>query len=177
MRDNRVHVCLYFIQPSGHGLKPLDVLTLRNRFSMKLLSTRSRFTNSPILMTKNNGKRKRSWGIAFLSPLSDLIRSSKWMDGRSADDVILGVSLKVCSLDPYLVFKHFLNEGLFHPQLRTWSIAISSLYETCSSAPTWRIWKRWPTASITKISVSGNWPELAPRPQTAGNLTASRTST
>ena len=25
MRDNRVHVCLYFIQPSGHGLKPLDI--------------------------------------------------------------------------------------------------------------------------------------------------------
>lgn len=25
IRDNRVHVCLYFIQPSGHGLKPLDV--------------------------------------------------------------------------------------------------------------------------------------------------------
>lgn len=23
--DNRVHVCLYFIAPSGHGLKPLDV--------------------------------------------------------------------------------------------------------------------------------------------------------
>ena len=25
IRDNRVHVCLYFIQPSGHGLKPLDI--------------------------------------------------------------------------------------------------------------------------------------------------------
>lgn len=25
MRDHRVHVCLYFIQPSGHGLKPLDI--------------------------------------------------------------------------------------------------------------------------------------------------------
>lgn len=23
--DNRVHVCLYFIAPSGHGLKPIDV--------------------------------------------------------------------------------------------------------------------------------------------------------
>ena len=23
--DSRVHVCLYFIAPSGHGLKPLDV--------------------------------------------------------------------------------------------------------------------------------------------------------
>lgn len=23
--DNRVHTCLYFIAPSGHGLKPLDV--------------------------------------------------------------------------------------------------------------------------------------------------------
>ena len=25
IRDQRVHVCLYFIQPSGHGLKPLDI--------------------------------------------------------------------------------------------------------------------------------------------------------
>ncbi len=23
--DNRVHACLYFVAPSGHGLKPLDV--------------------------------------------------------------------------------------------------------------------------------------------------------
>ena len=23
--DTRVHVCLYFIAPSGHGLKPLDI--------------------------------------------------------------------------------------------------------------------------------------------------------
>lgn len=25
LQDNRVHACLYFIAPSGHGLKPLDV--------------------------------------------------------------------------------------------------------------------------------------------------------
>lgn len=25
MPDSRVHCCLYFIAPSGHGLKPLDV--------------------------------------------------------------------------------------------------------------------------------------------------------
>lgn len=25
LSDNRVHTCLYFIAPSGHGLKPLDV--------------------------------------------------------------------------------------------------------------------------------------------------------
>jgi len=25
MADSRVHACLYFIQPSGHGLKPLDI--------------------------------------------------------------------------------------------------------------------------------------------------------
>ena len=25
MPDTRVHACLYFIAPSGHGLKPLDV--------------------------------------------------------------------------------------------------------------------------------------------------------
>lgn len=25
LSDSRVHCCLYFIAPSGHGLKPLDV--------------------------------------------------------------------------------------------------------------------------------------------------------
>ncbi|XP_051956090.1 septin-4-like [Xyrauchen texanus] len=25
MRDNRVHCCLYFISPHGHGLRPIDV--------------------------------------------------------------------------------------------------------------------------------------------------------
>lgn len=25
IKDTRVHCCLYFIQPSGHGLKPLDI--------------------------------------------------------------------------------------------------------------------------------------------------------
>merc|ERR1712004_301153 len=27
--DTRVHVCLYFIAPSGHGLKPLDIEFMR----------------------------------------------------------------------------------------------------------------------------------------------------
>ena len=25
IRDNRVHCCFYFISPTGHGLKPLDI--------------------------------------------------------------------------------------------------------------------------------------------------------
>lgn len=29
MLDNRVHCCLYFIAPSGHGLKPLDVVFMQ----------------------------------------------------------------------------------------------------------------------------------------------------
>ena len=27
--DGRIHVCLYFLAPSGHGLKPLDVELMR----------------------------------------------------------------------------------------------------------------------------------------------------
>jgi septin family protein len=27
--DNRVHCCLYFVSPNGHGLKPLDVKVLK----------------------------------------------------------------------------------------------------------------------------------------------------
>ena len=29
MRDSRVHACLYFIAPTGHGLKPLDVEVMK----------------------------------------------------------------------------------------------------------------------------------------------------
>lgn len=29
MHDQRVHCCLYFIQPSGHGLKPLDIQCMK----------------------------------------------------------------------------------------------------------------------------------------------------
>ncbi len=29
VQDTRVHACLYFIAPSGHGLKPLDVEFMR----------------------------------------------------------------------------------------------------------------------------------------------------
>ena len=28
--DSRVHVCLYFISPTGHSLKSLDLLTLKS---------------------------------------------------------------------------------------------------------------------------------------------------
>ncbi|KAK0886338.1 Cell division control protein 3, partial [Friedmanniomyces endolithicus] len=27
--DNRVHACVYFVQPTGHSLKPLDVEVMR----------------------------------------------------------------------------------------------------------------------------------------------------
>ena len=29
IRDNRVHLCLYFIAPTGHGLKELDIEFMR----------------------------------------------------------------------------------------------------------------------------------------------------
>lgn len=29
LTDSRVHVCLYFLQPTGHGLQPLDIKTMR----------------------------------------------------------------------------------------------------------------------------------------------------
>ena len=28
-KDTRIHVCLYFISPTGHGLKALDVVTMK----------------------------------------------------------------------------------------------------------------------------------------------------
>lgn len=30
IHDTRVHACLYFINPNGHGLRPLDILVLKN---------------------------------------------------------------------------------------------------------------------------------------------------
>jgi len=28
-QDTRIHACLYFISPTGHGLKPVDLVTLK----------------------------------------------------------------------------------------------------------------------------------------------------
>ncbi len=170
MRDNRVHVCLYFIQPSGHGLKPLDIEFMKrlhdkvniipvlakadtmtpdectyfkkqvrplsftfppmesgssavvvlinnsasfssslfsslllipshweteNRFSMKLLSTRLRFTNSPMSTTRNCANPNALSEIEYPLPSSGPTLLSKSTAGRFADDAIPGASLKV----------------------------------------------------------------------------------
>jgi len=29
IQDTRIHCCLYFIQPTGHGLKPIDIVVLK----------------------------------------------------------------------------------------------------------------------------------------------------
>ena len=29
IQDTRIHCCLYFISPSGHGLKPIDIVVLK----------------------------------------------------------------------------------------------------------------------------------------------------
>lgn len=29
LQDTRIHCCLFFIQPSGHGLKPIDIVVLK----------------------------------------------------------------------------------------------------------------------------------------------------
>ena len=31
--DNRIHACIYFIQPTGHSLKPLDIEFMRRLHS------------------------------------------------------------------------------------------------------------------------------------------------
>ena len=38
MADSRVHACLYFIAPTGHGLKPLDVEFMRRIHKMVKIS-------------------------------------------------------------------------------------------------------------------------------------------
>merc|ERR1712141_49806 len=50
MPDSRVHACLYFIAPSGHGLKPLDVEFMK-RLHDKVSKTFRFFTKKP--MTTN----------------------------------------------------------------------------------------------------------------------------
>jgi septin 7 len=34
--DNRIHACIYFIQPTGHSLKPLDIEFMRRLHSKVL---------------------------------------------------------------------------------------------------------------------------------------------
>ena len=58
--DTRVHACLYFIAPSGHGLKPLDV-----EF-MQRVHDKVRITNF-ILEHRKTGKRLATLGALTLA--------------------------------------------------------------------------------------------------------------
>ena len=69
--DNRIHVCLYFIAPSGHGLKSIDVefmrrlhdkVTVRNKY-LNLLSDLRRlyFKLNSLLLTGGLGEHNSSY--------------------------------------------------------------------------------------------------------------------
>ena len=52
MPDTRVHACLYFIAPSGHGLKPLDVEFMK-RLHDKVFFHISKYAT--LLISQNSG--------------------------------------------------------------------------------------------------------------------------
>lgn len=48
--DTRIHICLYFIAPTGHSLKSLDLVTMKKLDSkVTTKSSAMFFTNSPVL--------------------------------------------------------------------------------------------------------------------------------
>ena len=134
---------------------------------MKLLSTRSRFTNSPMSTTRNCANLSALYESGCPSPSSVPTPSSKWTDGRFAAGATPGVLLKVQVISFFSVYCPILDCWLSKFQSRIWSTAILSLCETCWSGPTWRTWKKWPTTSTTKTFAVGNWPESEWPPTTA----------
>lgn len=57
--DSRVHVCLYFISPTGHSLKSLDLLTMKNIDSKVCLVNPSTYEDLIIILRE----------YVFLKPL------------------------------------------------------------------------------------------------------------
>ena len=54
--DSRVHVCLYFISPTGHSLKSLDILTMKNIDSKVRLVNPSAYQDLILIL-----KQYKSW--------------------------------------------------------------------------------------------------------------------
>ena len=54
--DNRVHACVYFIQPTGHSLKPLDIEVMRRLHTkvnlIPVIAKADTLTDEEIMMFK-----------------------------------------------------------------------------------------------------------------------------
>nr|XP_020749395.1 septin-14 isoform X2 [Odocoileus virginianus texanus] len=62
--DSRVHVCLYFISPTGHSLKSLDILTMKNIDSKGLLPFAVVGSTDEVKVGKRTVRgRQYPWGI------------------------------------------------------------------------------------------------------------------
>nr|XP_025130913.1 septin-14 isoform X2 [Bubalus bubalis] len=62
--DSRVHVCLYFISPTGHSLKSLDILTMKNIDSKGLLPFAVVGSTEEVKVGKRTVRgRQYPWGI------------------------------------------------------------------------------------------------------------------
>ena len=78
--DNRVHACVYFIQPTGHALKPLDIEVMRRLHTkvnlIPVIAKADTLTDEEIVMFKqrvsdlliyriNHVNKTRSWPISI----------------------------------------------------------------------------------------------------------------
>lgn len=65
--DNRVHACVYFIQPSGHSLKPLDIEVMRRLHTkvnlIPVIAKADTLTDDEVLAFKERVSYDRSYYI------------------------------------------------------------------------------------------------------------------
>jgi septin 7 len=71
--DNRVHACVYFIQPTGHALKPLDIEVMRRLHTkvnlIPVIAKADTMTDEEILAFKSRVSSKPTEQLATLTLL------------------------------------------------------------------------------------------------------------
>lgn len=69
--DNRIHACVYFIQPTGHSLKPLDIEVMRRLHTkvnlIPVISKADTLTDEEIIAFKKRVGQAR----IYAKPLAD----------------------------------------------------------------------------------------------------------
>jgi septin 7 len=99
--DNRVHACVYFIQPTGHSLKPLDIEVMRRLHTkvnlIPVIAKADTLTDEEIAMFKQRVRCLTRHGIQSLT-LHRSLQTSNITQSRSSKDPDTSWMMKKLSL-------------------------------------------------------------------------------
>lgn len=153
--DSRIHVCLYFISPTGHSLKTLDLLTMK--------SLDSKVNIIPVI-AKADAISKTELQRFKIKLMSELVSNGVQIYQFPTDDeTIAKINASMNGHLPFAVVGSMdeVKVGNKMVKARQYPWGVVQVENECSFVQTWRICENRPTLGTMNSTGAANWRKWA----------------